>query len=59
MKIPNNREFQQIIHFHSQSFIHFKDFMKTSKIYTAGKYSILVNGTTLPSNNPLRFRMNI
>ena len=47
MKIPNKRELQQIALNHSSD-IDFKDFMKT-----------LVNDTTLPSDNPLRFRKNL
>ena len=50
MKIPNKRELQQIALNHS-SVIDFKDFMKP--------YSFLVNDTTLPSDDPLRFRKNL
>ena len=55
MKIPNKRELQQIAINHSSD-INTKDFIE---IYRKGKdkpYSFLVNDTTLPSNNPLRFR---
>ena len=55
MKIPNKREFQQIALNHSSD-IDFKDFIKIYKKYTVEPYSFLVNNTTLPSNNPLRFR---
>ena len=55
MKIPNKREFQQIALNHSSD-INFKDLMKIYKKYTAEPYSSLVNDTTLPSDNPLRFR---
>ena len=58
MKIPNKRELQQTALNHSSD-IDFKDFMKIFKKYTAKPYSFLVNGTTLPSDNPLRFRKNI
>ena len=58
MKIPNKRELQQITSNHFSD-IDFKDFMKLYKDYTKEPYSILVNDTTLPSDNPLRFRKNI
>ena len=58
MKIPNKRELQQIALNHSSD-IDFKDFMKIYKKFTAKPYSFLVNDTTLPSDNPLRFRKNI
>ena len=56
MKIPSKREFQQINLNHSSD-IDFKDFMKIYKKYTK-PYSFLVNDTTLPSDDPLRFRKN-
>ena len=55
MKIPNKRELQQIALNHSSD-IDFKDFIKIYKKYTVEPYSFLVNNTTLPSNNPLRFK---
>ena len=58
MKIPNKRELQQIA-LNPSSDIDFKDFMKIFKTYTAKPYSFLVNDTTLPSSNPLRFRKNL
>ena len=58
MKIPNKRELQQIALSHSSD-IDFKDFMKIYKKYTVEPYSFLVNDTTLPSDNPLRFRKNL
>ena len=58
MKIPNKRELQQIALNHSSD-IDFKDFIKIFKKYTAEPYSVLVNDTTLPSDNPLRFRKNL
>ena len=58
MKIPNKRELQQISLNHSCD-IDFKDFMNIYKKYTKEPYSFLVNDTTLPSDNPLRFRKNL
>ena len=58
MKIPNKRELQQIALNHSSD-IGFKDFIKIYKKCTAEPYSFLVNDTTLPSDNPLRFRKNL
>ena len=52
MKIPNNREVQQIASNHSSD-TDFKDFMKLYKDYTKRSYSFLVNDTTLSSDNPL------
>ena len=39
--------------------IDFKDFIKIYKKCTARPYSFLVNDTTLPSNDPLRFRKSL
>ena len=58
MKIPNKRDLQKIALNHSSD-IDFKDFMKIYEKCTAAPYSFLVNDTTLPSDNPLRFRKNI
>ena len=58
MKIPNKRELQQIALNHSPD-IDFKNFMKIFKKYTAESYYFLVNDTTLPSDDPLRFRKNL
>ena len=58
MKIPNKRELQQIVLNHSSD-IDFKDIMKIYKTCTAKPYSFLVNDTTLPSDDPLRFRKNL
>ena len=58
MKIPNKRELQQISINHSCD-IDFKDFIKIYEKCTDEIYSFLVNDTTLPSNNPLRFRKNL
>ena len=58
LKIPNKRELQQIALNHSSD-IGFKDFRKIYKKCTAEKYSCLVSNTTLPSDNPLKFRKNL
>ena len=58
IKIPHKREVQQIAS-HQSSDIDFKDFMKIFRKYTAEPYPFLVNDTTLPSNDPLRFRKNL
>ena len=58
MKIPNKRELQQIALNHSSD-IDFKDFIKIYEKCTAEPYSFLVNDTTLPSDDPLRFRKDL
>ena len=58
MRIPNKRELQQIALNHSSD-IDFKDFITIYKRCTAEPYSFLVNDTTLPSDDPLRFRKNL
>ena len=58
MKIPNKTELQQIVLNHS-SYIDFKEFIKIYKKCTAELCSFLVNDTTLPSDNPLRFSKNL
>ena len=57
-KIPNKRELQQIAINHSSD-INTKDFANIYKKCTSEPYSFLVNDTTLPSNNPLRFKKNL
>ena len=57
MRITNKGELQQIATKHSSD-IDFKDFIKIYKKCTTRPYSFLVNDTTLPSDNPLRFRKN-
>ena len=57
-KIPNKRELQQIAINHSSD-INTKDFANIYRKCTAEPYSFLVNDTTLPSNNALRFRKNL
>ena len=58
IKIPNKRQFQQIALNHSSD-IDFKDFMNIYNKSTKEPYYFLVNDTTLPSDNPLRFRKNL
>ena len=58
MKIPNKRELQQIAINHSSD-INTKDFIEIYRKCTDKTYSFLVIDTTLPSNNPLRFRKNL
>ena len=58
MKILNKREIQQIGLTHSLD-IDFRDFIKIYKKFTAQSYSFLLNGTTLQTDNPLRFEKNI
>ena len=58
MKIPNERELQQVALNHSSD-INSKDFIKIYKKCTGELYSFLVNDATLASNHPLRFRKNL
>ena len=58
MKILNKRDLWQIALNHSSA-ISFEDFMKIYKKCTVEPYSFLVNGITLPSDNPLRLRKNL
>ena len=58
MKIPNKKEFQQIVSSHCSD-IDFRDFMKLYKDNTKERYSFLVNDMTLSSDNSLRFRKNL
>ena len=44
---------EKLIAINHQSDIDFKDFMKTYNDYTNDPFSILVNNTTLSSDNPL------
>ena len=57
-KVPNKRELRKIALNHSSN-IDFKDFIKIYKKCTAEPYSFIVNDTTLPSDNPLRFKKNL
>ena len=58
MKIPNQRELQQIAFNHSSD-IDFQDFMNLSKKCTAKPYYFLVIDTTLASDNYSSFRKNL
>ena len=58
MKIPNKRELMQIAINHSSD-INTGDFTEIYGKCTDKPYSFLVFDTTLPSNNPLRFRKNL
>ena len=58
MKIPNKRELQQIATNHSSD-INTKDFIKVYKKCTGKPYLFLVIDTTIPSDDPLRFRKNL
>ena len=58
MKTPNKRELQQIT-VNQSSDIDFKDFMKMYKQCTNDSYLFIVNGTSLSSDIPLRFRGNL
>ena len=58
MKKQNKRELQRIAS-NVSSDIEFKDFMKLYKDYTKEPFSFLVNNTTLPAGNPLKFRKKI
>ena len=57
LKIPNERELQQIAFIHSLD-IDFIDFMNLYKKSTAAPYSFLVIDFALPSNNFSSFRKN-
>ena len=57
-KIPNKKELQGIALNHSSD-IDPKTFMNIYRECTKEPYSFLVNDTTLPSDNPLRFRKNL
>ena len=58
MKIPDERELRHIAINHSYN-ANSEDFIKIYKKCTAEQYSILVDDTTLTSDNPLRFRKNL
>ena len=55
MKIPNERELQEIASNRSSDF---KESMKFYKDFTKELYWVLVNDATLSSDNPLRFKKN-
>ena len=58
MKSPNKRELQQIAFNHSSD-IDFQDFTSLYKKCAAKPHYFLAIGTTLASDNPLRFRKNL
>ena len=58
MKIISKRELQQIMSNHSSN-SEIKYIAKLYEDYTKEQFSFLVNDTTLPSYNPLRFRKNL
>ena len=55
MKIHNRRELQPVAINHSAN-IDYKDFLKIYRNYTKHPYSFLTIDTTLPADNPMRFR---
>ena len=57
MKIHNKRKLQNITINHSAD-IDYKDFLKIYRNCTKKPYSFFTIDTTLPANNPLRFRKN-
>ena len=58
MKIHNKKVLQNITTNHSAD-IDYKDFMKIYRKCTSEPYSFLIIDTTLPANDPLRFRKNL
>ena len=56
-KTYNRRELQQIAIDHSAD-IDYKDFLKIYRNCTKEPYSFLTINTTLPDNNPMRFKKN-
>ena len=57
MKIHNRRELQQIA-INNSADIDYKNFLKIYKNCTKEPYSFLVINTTLPANDPMKFRKN-
>ena len=57
MKIHNKRRLQQIAINHSAD-IDYKGFLKIYRNCTNEHYSFLIIDTTLPADNPIRFRKN-
>ena len=57
-KIHNKRELQNIATNHSPD-IDYKDFMNIHRKCTSKPYSFLTVDTTIPADNPLRFRNNL
>ena len=58
MKIPNRAELQNIAINHSAD-NDYKDFLKIYRNCTNEPYSSLTVDTTLPDDNPMRFRKNL
>ena len=58
MKINNTRELQNNAINHSAD-NDYNDFVKIYREYTKEPYSFLTIDTTLPANDPLRFRTNL
>ena len=58
MKIHNKRELQNIATNHSADFA-YKDFMKIYRNCTNESYSFLPIDTTLPADNPMKFRKKL
>ena len=58
MEIPSQRELHHVAFNHSSE-IDYKDFMNNYKKCTAKPYPFLVIDSTLASDNPLCFRMNL
>ena len=56
-KVNNKRELQNIA-FNRSADINYKDFLKIYRNCTKEPYSFLTINTTLPTNDPMRFRMN-
>ena len=58
MKKPNKGKLQQVASSYLSD-IEFRAFRKLYKYYAEEPISFLLNNTTLPSDNPLKFRKNI
>ena len=58
MKIHNKRELQHIV-INLSADIDYKDFMNIYRKCASKPYSFLTIDTTLPADNPLRFRKNL
>ena len=56
-KVNNKRELQNIA-FNRSADINYKDFLKIYRNCTKESYSFLTINTTLPANDPMRFRKN-
>ena len=57
MKINNRKDLHQISINHSAD-IDYKDFLRIYRNCTKDPYSFLTNDTTLPADDPMRFRRN-